>query len=78
MKFVVFQYFVFLFLLLCAELVVAVTTLVYREHFLTGLENRLVNRFKDNYGKDSRVFTEAVDQAQYTVSVSCSSRATYL
>lgn len=63
---VLVTYFVFLFLLLCAELVVAVTTLVYREHFLTGLENRLVNRFKDNYGKDSRVFTEAVDQAQYT------------
>jgi hypothetical protein len=76
MKFVVFQYFVFLFLLLCAELVVAVTTLVYREHFLTGLENRLMNRFKDGYGKDS-IFTQSVEQAQFTVSVSCSSRATY-
>jgi len=69
MKFVVFQYFVFLFLLLCAELVVAVTTLVYREHFLTGLENRLMNRFKDDYGRDS-IFTQAVEQAQFTVSVS--------
>jgi hypothetical protein len=76
MKFVVFQYFVFLFLLLCAELVVAVTTLVYREHFLTGLENRLMNRFKDDYGRDS-IFTQAVEQAQFTVSVSCFSRATY-
>jgi len=69
MKFVVFQYFVFLFLLLCAELVVAVTTLVYREHFLTGLENRLMNRFKDDYGRDA-IFTQAVEQAQFTVSVS--------
>jgi hypothetical protein len=72
MKFVVFQYFVFLFLLLCAELVVAVTTLVYREHFLTGVEDRLMNRFKDRYGKDSGVFTQAVEQVQFTVSVSYS------
>lgn len=62
---VLITYFVFLFLLLCAELVVAVTTLVYREHFLTGLENRLMNRFKDDYGRDA-IFTQAVEQAQFT------------
>jgi hypothetical protein len=77
MKFVVFQYFVFLFLLLCAELVVAVTTLVYREHFLTGLENRIMNRFKDDYGGRDSIFTQAVEQVQFTVSVSCTPRATY-
>ncbi|GFG29550.1 hypothetical protein Cfor_12371 [Coptotermes formosanus] len=63
---VLITYFVFLFLLLCAELVVAVTTLVYREHFLTGVEDRLMNRFKDRYGKDSGVFTQAVEQVQFT------------
>lgn len=67
-KCILFQYFVFLFLLLCAELSVAVATLIYREDFLTGLENRLLNRFKNLYGRDSSVFTQAIDQAQYTVS----------
>lgn len=70
---ILFQYFVFLFLLLCAELSIAVTTLVYREDFLTGLENRLLNRFRDQYGGDSNVFTQAIDQAQFTVSPSYSS-----
>jgi hypothetical protein len=65
---VLFQYFVFLFLLLCAELSVAVATLIYREEFLTGLENRLLNRFKTLYGRDSSDITQAIDQAQYTVS----------
>jgi hypothetical protein len=63
-----FQYFVFLFLLLCAELSVAVATLIYREEFLAGLENRLLIRFKNLYGRDSSVITQAIDQAQYTVS----------
>jgi hypothetical protein len=67
-KCILFQYFVFLFLLLCAELSVAVATLIYREDFLTGLENRLLNRFTNLYGRDSNVFTQAIDQAQYTVS----------
>ncbi|PNF18986.1 hypothetical protein B7P43_G12883 [Cryptotermes secundus] len=65
-KCILFQYFVFLFLLLCAELSVAVATLIYREDFLTGLENRLLNRFRNLYGRDSSVFTQAIDQAQYT------------
>ncbi|XP_023721730.1 CD82 antigen isoform X1 [Cryptotermes secundus] len=63
---VLITYFVFLFLLLCAELSVAVATLIYREDFLTGLENRLLNRFRNLYGRDSSVFTQAIDQAQYT------------
>lgn len=63
---VLITYFVFLFLLLCAELSVSVATLIYREDFLTGLENRLLNRFKNLYGTDSSVFTQAIDQAQYT------------
>jgi hypothetical protein len=74
MKFVVFQYFVFLFLLLCAELVIAVATLVHREHFLTDLENRLMSRFKEEYGRNSSVFTQAVEQVQFTVSVFCCSK----
>jgi hypothetical protein len=67
-KCILFQYFMFLFLLLCAELSVSVATLIYREDFLTGLENRLLNRFKNLYGRDVSVFTQAIDQAQYTVS----------
>ncbi|XP_069688975.1 CD151 antigen-like isoform X2 [Periplaneta americana] len=58
-------YFVFLFLLLCAELAVAIVTLVYREEFLKGLEGRLMNRFKEHYGQDSNIFTQAIDQAQF-------------
>ncbi|XP_021927628.1 CD151 antigen-like isoform X2 [Zootermopsis nevadensis] len=66
-RFLLITYFVFLFMLLCAELSIAVTTLGYREDFLTGLENRLLNRFRDEYGRDSNdVFTQAIDQAQFT------------
>ncbi|PSN37562.1 hypothetical protein C0J52_12642 [Blattella germanica] len=46
-------------------LTVAVATLVYREQFLNGLETRLMNRFRDQYGKNSNTVTQAVDQVQF-------------
>ncbi|KAK6626832.1 hypothetical protein RUM43_003344 [Polyplax serrata] len=63
-------YFIFLFLLMCIELAVAIITLIYKDHFLMGLENRLANGLVHHYGyKNSNEkflsFSEAVDFAQY-------------
>lgn len=65
-RFMLITYFVFLFILLCAELAVAVATLVYREQFLTDLDTRLITRFQQQYGINSNAFTQAVDQVQFT------------
>ncbi|KAJ9590037.1 hypothetical protein L9F63_016853 [Diploptera punctata] len=65
-RYMLITYFVFLFLLLCAELSIAVVTLVYREQLLTDLETRLITRFQQHYGQNSDHFTQAVDQVQFT------------
>lgn len=67
-----FQYFVLLFLLMCIELGIAVITLIYKERFLTGLEERLTGEVVHHYGhKNSNEkyfsFSESVDFAQYKV-----------
>lgn len=57
---------------MCIELAVAIITLIYKDHFLMGLENRLANGLVHHYGyKNSNEkflsFSEAVDFAQYKV-----------
>lgn len=57
---------------MCIELTVSVVTFIYKDHFLSGLEERLANGLVHHYGyKNSNEkylsFSEAVDFAQYKV-----------
>lgn len=63
-------FFVLLFLLMCIELGIAVIALIYKEHFVSGLQNRLTDQLIQNYGhKNSNEkyisFSNSVDFAQY-------------
>jgi hypothetical protein len=65
-----FQYFTFLFLLVCCELAVSIGTLVYREQHLSGLEARLTDQLATRYGHDTNNnngFTQSIDVAQFKV-----------
>ena len=69
---------VFLFLLVVVEVGVAVLTLIFREEFLVGLDERLSDQLVNKYGLDitnhyqsnnvaNKDITNAVDFAQYRV-----------
>lgn len=75
---VLLQYVVFLFVLVVAEIGVAVLTLIFREEFLVGLDERLTDQLANKYGLDienhyqsnniaNKDFTTAMDFAQYRV-----------
>lgn len=75
---VLLQYVAFLFVLVHAEIGVAVLTLIFREEFLVGLDERLTDQLTNKYGLDimnhyqsnniaNKDFTTAVDFAQYRV-----------
>ncbi|KAL0274959.1 UNVERIFIED_CONTAM: hypothetical protein PYX00_002970 [Menopon gallinae] len=63
-------YFVSLFILMSIELGIAVTAFIYKDHYLTRLEERLTEQLYQNYGYRNNnekfiTFSEAVDFTQY-------------